>query len=71
METVFESSSHYNATTAALPELDQMYWLKHLLEPLQSKPIAKEFQGRQHMLQEWHVLEPQQGKTGTCIAITG
>jgi len=48
-----------------------MYWLKHLLEPLQSKPVAKEFQGRQHMLQEWHVLAPQQGKTGTCIAITG
>jgi len=33
-ETVFESSFHYNEVTAALPELDQMYWLKHLLEPV-------------------------------------
>jgi len=51
-ETVFESS-------AALPEYDQMYCLKHLLDSLQSKPVAKHFQGRQHVLQEWHVLAPQ------------
>ena len=33
-KAIFESSFHYNEVTAALPELDQMYWLKHLLEPV-------------------------------------